>query len=179
MKHTIDLRKKPTEAKASSKEAKNFKLKSREITWHAPSFYYNPQKRYLASIIIALLLGAVAILFLQKDTLSAVFLIMSSLVLILYANKRPEINKIIIDDYGIRVGGNSFLFSELRSFWIEYMPGENKELSLESKKWYLPYVKVSLENQNPLEIRSWLVSFLPEREHEKSLVDLISRRIGL
>src|SRR3989344_5395303 len=107
MKHTIDLRKKPTEAKASSKEAKNFKLKSREITWHAPSFYYNPQKRYLASIIIALLLGAVAILFLQKDTLSAVFLIMSSLVLILYANKRPELNKIIIGDYGIRVGGNS------------------------------------------------------------------------
>ena len=177
--HTVDLRRNNKVLEKTSTEVKNLKSDKKEIAWHAPSFYYNPQKRYLASVIIGLLFGAVAMLFFQKDMLTAVFLIMSSLVLILYANKKPELNKIIIDDYGIRVGENNFIFSELKSFWIDYSPGDSKELSLESKKWNHPYVKVSLEKQNPLEIRSWLISFLPEREHERSLVDLISKKIGL
>ena len=130
-------------------------------------------------VIIGLLSGAVAMLIFDKDTLTAIFLILSSLVLILYATKKPEIKDIMIDDNGIHVGENSFLYEELKSFWIDYHPGQDKELSLESKKWYLPHVKVSLENKNPIEIRSWLVSFIPEREHEKSIVDLIGKKIGL
>ena len=177
MRHTIDLRKKVAEGEPRSRQ-EEVKASS-QIAWEASSFYYNPQKRYLASVIAALLLGAVAMLVFQKDILTAVFLIMSSLVLILYANKKPEINKIVLNASGVKVGENDFHFQDLKSFWIEYEPGQNKELSLEAKKWYLPYVKVSLENQNPLEIRSWLMSFLPEREHTKTLVDLISKRIGL
>ncbi len=184
MNHTIDLRnknrdQKPLHKAETLKSKKNKQVQPRNISWQAPSFYYNPQKRYLATTIIALLLGAVAILLFNKDALTAIFLILSSLMLVLYATKKPELKDILIDDSGVHVGENSFLYEQLKSFWIDYHPGQNKELSLESKKWYLPYVKVSLENKNPIEIRSWLVSFLPEREHEKSIVDLIGKKIGL
>lgn len=152
---------------------------TRKIEWQAPSFYYNPQKKYLALIIIALLCGAGAILFYRMDTLTAIFLILSSLVLVLYANKKPTISKVIVNHAGITIDDVAYYYRDLKSFWLDYNPHGPKELSLEAKKWYMPYVKISIENQNPVEIRSMMVNFITEREHEKSLVDLISRKIGL
>lgn len=153
--------------------------KANRFEWEAPSFYYNPQKRYLALVIIALLAGAGAMLFYRMDTLTAIFLILSSLVLILYANKKPTISKVVINQAGVIIDDHAYYYKELKSFWLDYDPHGPKELSLEAKKWYMPYVKVSIENQNPAELRSLMINFIAEKEHEKSLVDLISRKMGL
>lgn len=150
-----------------------------EISWEAPSFYYNPQRRYLSLLIIALALGGGGMIFFNKDTLMAIFMILSSLVLVLYSNKRPEISRITINQTGIAVGDNLYYYKDLKSFWIYYEPGNMKELSLESRKLYMPFIKVSIENNSPVAMRSLLVNFLPEREHEHSLVDIIARKIGL
>jgi len=152
---------------------------TKKIEWEAPSFYYNPQKKYLALVIIALLCGAGAILFYRMDTLTAIFLILSSLVLILYSNKKPTMSKIIVNHAGITIDDVAYYYKDLKSFWLDYDPHGPRELSLEAKKWYMPYIKVSIENQNPAGIRSLMINFVSEREHEKSLVDLISRKIGL
>ena len=152
---------------------------SPQISWEAPSFYFNPQKRYFSLVIVALVLGGGAMLFFHRDTLTAIFLILSSLVLILYSNKRPEISKITIDQAGVKIGDMLYYYKDIKSFWIQYNPGEAKELSIESKKWYMPYVKISIEDKNPLSIRSLMINFLPEREHEKSIVDIVARKVGL
>ena len=109
----------------------------------------------------------------------AVYFALSSSVLILYSNKKTGVKKIAIDNQGIHIDENSFSYQELKSFWIAYDPGEEKELSIEPQKWYLPYVKLGLENQNPLEIRAHLINFIPEREHQKTLADLINKELGL
>ena len=155
------------------------RVSSPEISWEAPSFYYNPQRRYLSLIIIALALGGGGMIFFNKDMLTAIFLILSSLVLVLYSNKRPEISRITINQTGIAVGDNLYYYKDLKSFWIYYEPGNIKELSLESRRWYVPFIKVSIENNSPVAMRSLLINFLPEREHEHSLVDIIARKIGL
>ncbi|MDO8496554.1 MAG: hypothetical protein Q7S43_03875 [bacterium] len=149
------------------------------IVWEAPSFYFNPQKRYLSMVIIALVFAGGSMLLFSGDMLMAIFLLLSSLVLILYSTKRPEISKIMIDPRGVTIGDAVHHYKDIRSFWLNYDPGNLKELSLELKKWYMPYVKVSIEDKNPLIIRSILVNFLPEKEHEHSLVDIIARKIGL
>ena len=99
--------------------------------------------------------------------------------LILYANKKPTISKVVVNQAGVIIDGHSYHYKELKSFWLDYNPSGLKELSLEAKKWYMPYVKISIENQNPVELRSLMINFITEKEHEKSLVDLISRKIGL
>ncbi len=152
---------------------------SNKIEWDAPSFYYNPQKRYIALVVIALFCGAGAIIFYHMDTLTAIFLILSSLVLVLYANKKPTMSKIVISHASVTIDNSAYYYKELKSFWLDYSPRGPRELSLEARKWYMPYVKVSIENQNPVEIRSLMINFVAEREHEKSLIDLISRKIGL
>lgn len=150
-----------------------------QISWEAPSFYYNPQKRYLSLVIVALLAGAVALIIFRYDTLTSVFLILSSLVLLLYSKQKPTISRITVGQSGILVDDIMYYYKDLKSFWIEYNPGGPKELSLESAKWYMPYVKVLLNDQNPIELRSLIVNFLPEKEHENALVDHIGRRLGL
>jgi hypothetical protein len=191
MPKVLDLRNKPKAT--ATKESVNVPIKKEpaqvksyninqvqpQISWEAPSFYFNPQKRYLSLLVGALALGGAGMLFFNRDTLTAIFLLLSSLVLMLYSGKRPEISRIRIDQTGITVGNNMYQYKDLKSFWIHYDPGNMKELSLESRKWYIPYVKVSIENKNPLVIRSLLVNFLAEKEHEHSLIDIISRKIGL
>ncbi|HXK41018.1 MAG: hypothetical protein A3G45_00350 [Candidatus Staskawiczbacteria bacterium RIFCSPLOWO2_12_FULL_37_15] len=150
-----------------------------EIFWEAPSFYYNPQKRYLSLITVALLAGAAALLIFKYDTLTSIFLILASLVLLLYSKQKPTMSKIAVGQSGILVDEIMYYYKDLKSFWIEYNPGGPKELSLESAKWYMPYVKVMLSDRDPVEVRSLIVNFLPEKEHENSLVDHIGRRLGL
>lgn len=147
--------------------------------WEAPSFYYNPQKKYLSLLVMALMAGAAALLFYDRDTLLAIFLMLSSLVLVLYANKRPDMSKISVDQTGISINDRMYYYKELKSFWIDYSPNGPKELSLEAKKWYFPHIKVSLEKEDPLELRSLMINFVPERIHEQSLVDYIARKLGI
>jgi len=158
---------------------KNNELVSPKISWEAPSFYYNPQKRYLSLVTMALMAGAMALLIFKYDTLTSIFLILASVVLLLYSKQKPTISKIVVDQSGILVDDIMYYYKDLKSFWVEYNPGGPKELSLESTMWYMPYVKVLLNEQNPTEIRSLIINFLPEKEHENSLVDHIGRRLGL
>ncbi len=167
-------------ARAKSASPKDLgEATSNGIEWEAPPFYYNPQKKYLTVIVTALLISAGAIFFYHWDTLTGIALVLSSLMLVLYANKKPTICQITVNQAGITIEDKTYYYKELKSFWLDYPPTGPKELSLESKKWYMPYVKISIENQNPVEIRSLIIHFVAEREHEKSLVDLISRKIGL
>ena len=170
--------KKIEEAPATTIAGKPVEI-TRKIEWEAPSFYYNPQKKYLTLIVIGLFCGAGAMFFYRMDTLTAIFLILSSLVIVLYANKKPTLSKIVVSHAGVTIDDHAYYYKDLKSFWLDYEPNSPKELSLEARKWYMPYIKVSIENQNPVELRSLMINFIAEKEHEKSLVDLISRKLGL
>ena len=185
MAHTVNLRK-PKKIEEPQKNNEGPLVVSEEprtsapgFHWEAPSFYYNPQKKYLALLVMALMAGAAALLFYDRDTLLAIFLMLSSLVLVLYANKKPAMSKISVDHVGVSISDRMYYYRELKSFWIDYTPRGPKELSLEARKWYLPHIKVSLEQEDPLELRSLMINFVPERIHEQSLIDFIARKLGL
>jgi len=96
----------------------------------------------------------------------------------IYANKDPLTIKFRINEKGIKIGKKFFDFDELKSFWVFYSPPEEKELSIRSKKMFIPYIKIPLGNQNPNEIRKYLLKFLPEKRHKESVVDIWMKRIG-
>lgn len=155
------------------------KKESLQITWQAQSFYSNPSKKYIYTMIFSLIIAGCILLFFKIDVLMAIFFILSSIVLSLYSQKKPEVIKILLDQRGVIIGEKEYYYKDLKSFWINYQPGNIKELSLESKKWYMPYITISIEDKNPLSIRSILINHIPEKEHEESLIDLASKKIGL
>ena len=96
------------------------------------------------------------------------------------AGKKPEVVDFEIGPLGVGVGERLYGFREIRSFWIEYDPAlDIKELSLQLKKWYHAYIKIPIYEQNPVQLRLILLSFLPEVEHKDTLADMVSRRLGI
>jgi hypothetical protein len=151
----------------------------KNISWLAPSFYNNNTTKKKLIPIIILLISAGLLFVFQENLLLVILLFMSSLVLMLNYSKKPDIVKINIDQTGISVDNIKYQYKDLKSFWIKYVPGQFKELSLESKKIYMPYVKIILNNQNPILLRSLLIKFIPEKEHKDSFIEQIARYLGL
>ena len=94
-----------------------------------------------------------------------------------FALKKPREINLAITAKGIKIDKTLYEFDNLKSFWIFYEPPQIKELSLRSKKTVMPYIKISLGEQNPVEVRQTLLKYLPERRHKESLVDNLARSL--
>lgn len=189
----IDLRKKdsvkpvasnsktPVVPKGSVEEkvAPPLKQALSQISWETPSFYYNPQKKYLYILAGSLVAGGLLMMIYRQDMLTAIFLILSSLVMILLSSRRPEVLKIVVDGRGISAGDTFYDYKKIRSFWVFNEPGQFKELSLELTSWYSPPVIISLEKADSFQIRNFLIKYIREKEQEASPIDIIGRKIGL
>ncbi len=130
-------------------------------------------------VVILVLVGAAALFgIVQGNFLIALILGLMALVFALRFHARPQEMRVLLGEHGVQINDEVYYYKNLVSFWIDYEPGGAKELSLEVKKWYLPYLKIPLMDQNPVSVRTLLAGFLPEREHESSAADVFLRRLG-
>ncbi len=180
MPQVIDLRKiKKGQKKTQPKHIKIEIEKSipTKLEWAAPEFTrYKKSKSwfvFLALIALAVITAAI----LLKNLLFVIVTILATFVVYIYALKKPRKIKFSISGKGIQIDQHIYNFEDLKSFWIFYEPPEVKEISFRSKKIFMPYIKISLGDQNPAEVRKLLLRFLPERKHRESIVDEWTRRI--
>jgi len=147
-----------------------------KLEWTAPEFvkYEKGKKWFVLVAIISLAIMIIAIL--SKNFLWVVITILIALVVYIYASKEPRKIKFSISGKGIQINQRIYRFDDLKSFWIFYEPPEIKELSLRSKKTFMPYIKIPLNKQNPTEIRRLLLKFLPEGKHRESAIDELVRK---
>lgn len=131
---------------------------------------------------MALLLFAIAVIIqiFDKNIITTIFFVLLGTVILLNINRKPENGNFEITPADVQINGTHHRYSEIKSFWIEYDPELGiKELSLQLKKWYMPYIKVPVEDQNPVQLRYILLEFLPEVEHKDSIVEILSRKLGI
>jgi len=149
-----------------------------QIEWIAPEFEQH-QKSKSWFITIGIISGILFILAVfTKNLLFALLIGLSYFTISTYAIKKPRDIKLAITPKGIKIEKTIYDFENLRSFWIFYNPPEIRELSIRSKKMIMPYIKIPLGEQNPVEIRKILIKYLPEKKHKESLIDNIVRQIG-
>ena len=127
---------------------------------------------------VAFITTAVLVAYFTHDFLFTTVLILSAVVLNLNAFKPRRQSEISVHATGISIDDQRHHYADMKSFWIDYQ-ANLKELSIEMKKGYTPRIKIPLENIDPLEIRRAMVSYVPEKEHEQSLLDQIIRLIGM
>lgn len=96
--------------------------------------------------------------------------------LIFFLPKKEKETYFSILNGGVRRADELFPYKNLESFWIF---DEANELYLKTKDSYLPYIVLPLNKESIEEIREVLSSFLPEKEAERNIFDVISRRIGI
>ncbi len=147
-----------------------------KIEWVAPEFTkYKKDKRWFVLPALAALVIIIAA-FLLKNFLLVVLIILSAFVIYIYALKEPRKIKFGISGKGVQIDKRLYGFENLKSFWIFYDPPEIKEISLQSGKTFIPYIRVPLGKQNPVEIRRLLLKFLPEKPHKESRIDEFARK---
>lgn len=147
------------------------------LEWSAPEFVqYSKNKSWF--IIVGLIAAGLFLwALLIKNLLFALLIGLSFFSLVTFALKKPREIRLAITSKGIKIDKILYSFDNLKSFWIFYEPPEVKELSLRSKKTIMPYIKISLAEQNPAEVRKFLIKYLPERKHKESLIDNLARQL--
>ena len=131
---------------------------------------------YIAGILF---IAATVVAYFRQDFLFSVILALVGIVLILRAHSTANPSHIHIDRTGISIDGQKYLYHEIGSFWVDYQPPHTKELSLEFKKVHYAPMCIPLENENPLEIRTHMIQFIPEKEHTRSTLEHVVRLLGL
>ena len=181
MPNIINLKEKNKKQESPKKQTKKLKLvlkKSKtHLKWITPEFEYykNSQSWFITIGIIAGILLIIAIF--TKNFLFGLLILISSFLIFTYSLKKPDNVKLSISPKGIKINNTLYEFENLRSFWIFYNPPEIKELSLRSKKTIMPYIRVPVGNENPVEIRKILIKYLPEKKHKESVIDNLARHL--
>lgn len=99
--------------------------------------------------------------------------------LFIYEVRGPKEYDYAITSRGLKMNNRIFEYPNLRSFWIfEHENGEN-ELSVESKKQFVPHIKIPIGDTDLELIRTVLKRFLPESHQEEGLTEILARRFGL
>ena len=134
--------------------------------------------KYFALGLIIAGVACLILSFWQRNFILAILTIL--FVFVIFQVQRTQYKNHVfgISEQGVRLDEKLYPFHYLKSFWIFYEPKGIQELSLISKKNIMPQVKLPLYGQNPNEIRRFLLSYLPEKEQEESLIDILSHRLG-
>jgi hypothetical protein len=151
-------------------------------SWEYPEFIKHQRTKtwYIAAAVVIGLLVLFGIW-----TSSYLFIVIIGIVVFIYLSRwrrEPTTLTCSITEDGILADPHSFYeWKDLRNFWIIYEPPEVKHLCLAFKSSIKPSITISLENQNPLNIRKILLEYIPEdtEKENESFADGMTRILKL
>lgn len=180
MPRIIDLKNRRPQSQKKELEPGKVERADDIISWTGLLFAGRKNKRNAILAALALFALAAVLQIYQKNIISTIFLSLLGAVIILHAFKEIPEAEFEVSPLGVRVNDQVYPYKEIKSFWVDYQPKVGvRELSLQLKKIYAPYVKIPIGKQNPVHLRSVLVKFIPEVEHEETLTETIGRVLGL
>lgn len=132
-------------------------------------------KWYLLTSLV--LFGLIIYALLTTNFLFALIIVMFGIIIFINQRRQPQQIKFVIDSRGIKVGEKSYSYNELDNFWIIYQPPHVKTLYFNFKSSLRPRLAISLEKQNPLEVKAFLRQYLEEdlEQEEEPLSDILGR----
>lgn len=149
------------------------------FSWSGQLYYQSDIK---LAIGISVLFFAIAVLvqIFQKNVITTIFFGLLGVVILLNVGRKPKATDFEVSPIGVRAYDKLYSYREIKSFWVEYdLALGIQELSLQLRRWYAPYLKIPIEGQNPVQLRSALLEFIPEVEHQDTLVEILSRKLGM
>ena len=104
-----------------------------------------------------------------------------AIILILVGNPDPHMILVQIGHNGIVYDGRFYQFNQLNDFAIIYHPPHTKILYLEPKNPARPRLRILLEDEDPVAIRSHLKNYLDEDLdlRDEHVSDIFARLLGI
>lgn len=152
--------------------------KPQELNWEAAEFSTPEKSRVWFGILFAGTVAVVGCMIWLQNYTAAVFFVLAGFMIYLYSTREAHRVHFAVTHGGVRVGGRLYAYEDLRSFWIFYEKGVRSELSLQSHKALMPYIRIPLGQTNPARVHALLSRYLPEQKHADSAIDAFSRSVG-
>ncbi|MEK7138479.1 MAG: hypothetical protein AAB787_03155 [Patescibacteria group bacterium] len=95
-------------------------MQGKQIAWRAPEFEYHEKTAawYWTTVLIALIILAFALW--QQNFLFAVFVIIAEVLLVIWAEKKPEVVEFVVGEKSIQIGGKrNYSYSELEHYAVD------------------------------------------------------------
>ena len=125
--------------------------------------------------------GAVATLLIivgvvQRNFLFIGFVTISFALLTVFMGRRPKRVSFALTKEGVDVNGTFYEYANIKSFWVFHEGGY--ELSLETKKMFMPFIRTPLGDRGAEEVRKFLGQYIAEAEHQNFASDQIAKMLG-
>lgn len=146
------------------------------ISWQAPEFrHYEKNHAWyitLAAVSI-LIIGFFAV---ERDFFAAVCLAIIAAFIFFFAGQKPQTVIIELNNRGVAFGSLMFPYKQIKYFWVVHNDN-HKTLNLQTTAALNNLMILELEQQDPEEIRRFLLAYLPEHaETEGTPVQKIIHR---
>ena len=149
-----------------------------KISWKALE-YKKREKTvdwYWAVILIALAIVIAA--FVTHNGFFAIFIIIATAMLMSFSIVPPKTVDVSINQKGVTVGKEMYSFVTLESFWVDGQNKDNQKILFKSKKPIMPIIVIPLEEHHHLDVREFLLKYLPEVEMHEALSKKIMEKLG-
>lgn len=159
--------------------ADNYKTPS-EISWTAPEFESLDRGAlwYLISLLIALALLGFSLW--QGNFLFAVFVVVVEVVLLFFSQDNPREVSFKVSNSGLFIDKGITPWSSFHSFSISASDSEGfQDLVFQKEKSVSLDLKVRVKEADVDKIRNFLHNYLPEVEHQDSLIDSLAKLLKL
>ena len=150
------------------------------MEWKTPEFVqYNRSPAWMPIIYV---IAAVTLIYAiwTMNFLFAVLIVLSVIIIYIYAQRKPRILDVAIMKKGVKINGTFYTYEDdLENFWILYNPPDLKTLGFKRQQSFFPNLIIQLGDQNPLKVREFLLQYLDEDvAQNEGVIDKASRKIG-
>ncbi len=132
------------------------------FVWETRLFptYARGPRWYFVITIITILLVSYAVL--TSNLLFAFLILLCAIIIVLAGNEEAPVVLAQIGDVGVVWDGKLYLYRDIENFTIVYDPPFTNVVYFETKSLTQPRLRISLEDQDPVEIRNHLQAYLTE-----------------
>lgn len=148
------------------------------VTWTA-SEYIAHQKSPAWFVIfgVGVVVLAVAIYFITGgDLVSAVSVLLFSVIFGIYAGRPPREQRYVLDQSGIHIGEKTYSFSNLRSFAI-LDEGVFSSIEFMPLRRFMPMISIYFDPKDEDKIIAFLSEYLPIEYRRRDIIDRLMRKI--
>lgn len=150
-----------------------------EFSWDTVEYEHRDKSAdwYWALGILTVVGSAIA--FLTKNLLFGFLILFGGLLVGIFASKKPDPLSIEISTHGIVINGKLFYFKDITGFWMYRNMFGVRKLVLKTKRNFAPIISIPIpDDVRAVELRTFLLKFMPETEIQESFTDLFLEKIG-
>ena len=122
---------------------------------------------------IVVVIGAI-IAIVVGNTLFAILIILSGVVIGVYSTKHPDTLHCAIDRRGVHVNNSSHLFKDMDSFWIDETHEHHPKLLITLKNKLSMHISIPLGDVDLDEVGEFVGAYVNEEEQNESLTEQLT-----